>query len=82
MSSTHSTFARSVIVALRISKDEYLKYYARQGINVYATSIHGQSICFPAKILQRYVTHSGIEGTFEIFFDDQGRFQSVTRHQH
>ena len=68
---------KSVIVDLFIGADEYLKYYQYPGAMVYATSRDGKSIQFPANIIQRYVTHTGIHGSFSIVYDDTGKFKSI-----
>lgn len=66
-----------VVIDLLISKDEYLRYYQGSAKNVLATAIDGRKVRFPANILQRFVTHSGIRGRFAIIFDNEGRFVEV-----
>jgi hypothetical protein len=34
---------------------------------------------FPAGILQPFVLNDGVHGRFVVFFDAQGRFQSIER---
>lgn len=57
----------------------YLSYYKGQtrSISVQATS--GERIEFPAEHVRQYVSHDGVRGLFEICFDDQQRFISLTQ---
>lgn len=66
-----------IIVDLNISRDEWLKIYRGQTNLVYAKTRDGRSIQFPANILSQYTTHFGIQGSFVIYFDDNGKFQSI-----
>lgn len=69
----------SVIVDIFISAEEYLKWYGGAATEVYTTSRDGRSVRFPAKILQKYVGHEGIRGTFLISFDENQRFKKIER---
>lgn len=70
---------QKISIDLTISADEWLKVYRGSARTVSATSLDGRQIQFPANILQKYVTHFGISGRFDIYFDDQGKFVSVTK---
>lgn len=70
---------QQIIVDLKIDRDEWLKIYRGQTNLVYARTRDGRSIQFPANILSKYTTHSGIYGSFVIYFDDQGKFQSIQK---
>ncbi len=67
----------SLIVDVRITADEYLKHYQFPGAVVYTRSRDFRSVKFPASILQRYVTRQGVSGSFEISFDQTGKFTSI-----
>lgn len=69
----------SVIVDIRISADEFLRYYGGAAQDVVARARDGRTIRFPAKILQQFVTRSGIEGSFQIDFSSQGKFERIQR---
>ena len=69
----------SVVVELSISAEEYLKRYRNPGAVVISRSRDGRRVQFPANLLQRFVTHSGVSGTFEISFDPQGKFDTIKR---
>ncbi len=68
-----------VLVDLNIPRDEWLKIYRGQTNLVYAKTRDGRSIQFPANILSQYTTHSGIQGSFVIYFDANGKFQSIIK---
>ena len=70
---------RKIIVDLNISRDEWLRLYRGETHLVYAVSRDGRSIQFPANILSRYTTHSGVQGSFEIYFSSEGKFQSINK---
>jgi len=70
---------RQIIVDLNINKDEWLKIYRGQTKLVYAHSRDGRSIQFPANILSKYTGHNGIQGSFIIAFDADGKFQTISR---
>ena len=70
---------KHIIVDLFITKDEWMKIYRGETNIVYAKSRDGRSIQFPANILSKYTTHNGIEGSFVISFNDNGKFQSINK---
>ncbi|QEY15667.1 DUF2835 family protein [Cellvibrio sp. KY-GH-1] len=70
---------KSIIVNLAISAEEFQRLYEGSVKTVFAHSIDGRSIRFPANILRPYVMHSGVRGTFQIDFDDENRFKAINR---
>ncbi|MDH3505284.1 MAG: DUF2835 domain-containing protein [Nitrospirota bacterium] len=70
---------QTVTVRLKISPERFQAYY--QGVVEYvvAQSIDGRTIQFPARVLRPFVSHLGIQGTFEITFDADLKFQSIRR---
>ena len=70
---------QKIIVDISISKDEWLKIYRGQANLVNGVSRDGRSIQFPANILSKYTTHSGIQGSFAITFTQDGKFQSIVK---
>lgn len=68
-----------VIVDLTISAEEYLKLYQGVARDVVGYARDGRSVRFPAKILQPYVTHDGIRGSFCISFDKDQKFSSIRK---
>ena len=71
--------AQKVLVNLNIHAEEYLKVYQGSGKIVYCHDVQGRSVSFPAKILQPFVSRTGVQGLFEIRFDRSGKFQSIYR---
>lgn len=70
---------KSVIVHLSISAEEFQRLYQGSVKEVVARSQDGRRIRFPATILRPFVLHNGINGAFQINFDESNRFQSVER---
>lgn len=70
---------KSIIVNLSISAEEFQRLYEGNVKTVFAHSVDGRSIRFPAGILRPFVLHNGIRGTFQIDFDEDNRFQSIQR---
>lgn len=68
---------RSVIIDVSISADEYLKRYQQPAAGVLIRSRDGRSVRFPANILQPFVSHSGVQGSFRIRFDEEGKFSGI-----
>jgi hypothetical protein len=70
---------QTVTVRLKISPERFQAYY--QGVVEYvvAQSIDGRTIQFPARVLRPFVSHQGVQGTFEITFDATLKFQSICR---
>ena len=65
--------------SLDISAQKYLSYYQGVVQSVYVETDSGYSINFPASELKKFVTHSGIQGRFEIEFNDQHKLVSLIR---
>lgn len=66
-----------VIFDLNVSPAEYQKWYGGAARNVQVTARDGRRVQFPARILQPFVTHSGVRGTFAIYFDDENRYKEI-----
>ena len=64
---------------LDISAEKYQSYYQGQAKFVLVTAEDGRSLKFPASELQRFVTHSGVQGRFEICFDENFKLQQIRR---
>lgn len=73
------TMNQHVVLDINISADEYLRYYHGQVAMVQGRALDGRSVRFPAALLRGMVSHGGVSGRFIIEFDEQGKFQSITR---
>ncbi|MCW5785244.1 MAG: DUF2835 domain-containing protein [Nitrospirales bacterium] len=68
---------QTVTVRLKISSERFQAYYQGVVESVVAQSIDGRTIQFPARVLRPFVSHQGIQGTFEITFDASLKFHSI-----
>jgi len=64
---------------LYIEYDEYLRYYQGTASNVRLQADNGQIVVFPANRLQPFIRHDGIQGYFEMTFDENQKFISLQR---
>jgi len=64
---------------LDISPQQYLSYYKGEAKFVHVQTGQGRTLNFPASELQRFVTASGIQGKFEIEFNEQYKLLSLNR---
>jgi len=65
--------------SLDISAEKYLAYYQGSAKFVKVMTEQGLSLRFPASELQKFVTHDGIKGRFEIVFNAQHKLVSMNR---
>ena len=70
---------QQIIVDVDISPDEWIKLYQGSATDVHTRARDGRSVRFPARILSRFYLRDGVQGSFRILFDDQGKFVSVKR---
>jgi len=64
---------------LRISAEQYLDYYRGAARQVIARCTSGQTVQFPASLLQRFVTKEGIHGHFILTCDEHHRRPNLQR---
>ena len=64
---------------LHLSSDQYLEYYRGTAKSVVARATNGQTVQFPASLLQRFVSPDGINGEFVLVCDDQHKIVSMQR---
>lgn len=65
--------------SIHIPADQYLAYYQGSAKFVKVMSEEGLSLRFPAAELQKFVTHEGIKGRFQIVFNAQHKLVSLNR---
>lgn len=70
---------KSITIAINISQEQYLSWYQGTVSQVQALDEAGKTIRFPAKILQPYVSHDGVQGRFQISFDQENRFRKIIK---
>jgi hypothetical protein len=66
---------------LDISPEQYLDYYRGAVHHVLARSTTGQTVQFPASLLQRFVTTEGIHGRFVLTCDQDHKCTGLERAQ-
>ena len=64
---------------LNIPAAQYQSLYDGTVRDVQALAREGLRVRFPGRILQRFVDHNGISGTFVIEFDDSHKFRAITK---
>ena len=75
------TSSRRACFALSLSAEIYLSYYKGRAQAVVVKAADGRILHIPASVLQRFVTHDGIHGNFEIEFDANNKFVAIRRLQ-
>lgn len=71
--------SRKIQVRLNIPPAVYESYYQGAVREVVAVSVDGRSLRFPANILQSFVLHDGVNGLFEIEFNQDNKFVAIRR---
>ncbi|WP_077530865.1 DUF2835 family protein [Vreelandella utahensis] len=69
----------SVIVDVVIHRDDWLRVYEGTAWRVWVRARDGRSVVFPARILQPWMEHEGVFGSFMIHYDGDGKFHSVEK---
>ena len=64
---------------LRLSTQDYLRYYRGDARQVVVRSSTGATVQFPAALLQKFVTASGVQGRFVLRCDDQCKGAEISR---
>ncbi len=71
--------AREFILHLDIDSRELLRYYRGEARAVIARASNGQRCQFPVDALKPFVTHGGVQGTFRLRVDDNGKLLEISR---
>ena len=65
--------------SLCITPEQYTSYYRGSAKFVKVQTEDGLSLRFPASELQKFITHDGIQGRFEIVFNDKHKLVSLNK---
>ena len=65
--------------SLTLSAEQYLAYYQGAASKVVVRCTDGQSIQFPARLLTRFVTPSGVQGHFVVTCSDDMKGSTLAR---
>lgn len=71
--------ARLFTVTLSISRAEFERLYRGQAKTVVARDQQGKTLQFPALSLRPFLSHTGIQGTFIIWVDNNNRLLDIQR---
>ena len=69
----------SLEITLDLSREQCLAHYQGQAQQVYARSLDGRRVVFPASALVRVMTRDGVRGCFRLEFSPQGRLLGLVR---
>ena len=64
---------------LKLDAQEYLAYYSGQVKSISVLTDDGLRIEFPAEHLRPFVRHMGIEGYFEISYDENFKLKDIKK---
>jgi len=70
---------KKMCFSIDISAEKYIAYYQGSAKFVQVITEEGLSLKFPASELQKFITHDGIQGRFEIVFNKQHKLVSMNR---
>jgi hypothetical protein len=65
--------------SLSLTEQQYLDYYRGRAKIISVLAEDGQRIEFPAQRLRPFVTHRGIQGRFELYFDEQQKLVKLEK---
>ena len=68
-----------VVLSVALPAFKYEAMYAGSARNLVASSLDGRKVQLPLVAFQRFVTHQGINGVFEVEFDDMNKLIGVTQ---
>ncbi len=65
--------------SVHITYEQFQAYYQGSAKFVQVTTENNLSLKFPASELQKYLVHNGINGRFEIEFDDKNKLIALNK---
>jgi len=68
-----------VVLNVALPAFKYEAMYAGSAKDLVASSLDGRKVQLPLSAFQRFVTHQGIHGVFEVEFDDTNKLVGVTQ---
>ncbi len=64
---------------LHFTTDEFVAYYRGTAKNVVARATNGQTVQFPASLLQKFVSTEGVHGNFVLTCDEHNKVIDLKR---
>jgi hypothetical protein len=71
--------SRTLRFSIHIDGRDFLRYYQGQGQWVMTRTLTGEKLRFPAAWLRPFVTAGGIDGLFELEFDEHFKKKALRR---
>ncbi len=68
-----------VRVAISIPAERFQALYSGRVRHIQAVAEGGLIVQFPGSALQRYVSHDGVFGTFDLYFSEENMLTAVRR---
>jgi hypothetical protein len=72
-------FMKKLTLDISLPADRYEALYTGSVKDVQVISREGVRVRFPGMILQKFLKHDGVHGTFVIEFDDANKFRAITK---
>jgi len=69
----------SIRVDIASPAERYVALYSGKAKVIHAVSQDGLKVQFPGAVLNRFVTHDGVFGTFDVHFDQDNKLMSIER---
>jgi hypothetical protein len=69
---------KSVII-IQLTKEQVRQYYKGIATRLQCFDQDGRRMDLPIDIFLKYVSHNGIFGTFEIAYDERGKFKYLQK---
>ena len=74
-----SSASQEVFFTININEYDFIAYYKGTAKNVIVRSEDGRIIQFPARLLQQFVSSSGVSGRFKISYGADNKLISIIR---
>ncbi|NVK74290.1 DUF2835 domain-containing protein [Marinomonas sp. CT5] len=68
-----------IVLNVALPASKYEAMYSGAAKNLVASSLDGRKVQLPLSAFQRFLTHQGIYGFFEVEFDDTNKLVGVTQ---
>lgn len=69
----------SLVLDIHLTTDQFLAFYQGRANRVLAYSRDGRSVSLPAHHLRPFLSHDGIQGSFQLEVSAEGKLISVKR---
>ena len=70
---------RKYVVRIRLDLQQLEAFYAGKVTQVWVRDLSGVSLQFPLTQLRRFITHTGIQGTFNLRVNENNQLVGISR---